>query len=244
MHRDWKEKHKVTFFREVIHLPLSGGDVYCFAFGSVVFWNLSKTDEEKFLEKISKYAEGSIKEFETDIFTFSYGKKNEIHLDTIVLADTKSILAKLAISYGIAQSSKLSVFEQRTEQTIQKTEYIPQSLEKTGKIPLSRRKISQMIGRLMIERNMVNLHSNILDTPDFFWEQPKFEPLYQMTIHDQDITDRIEILNKRLDIMRDLFGLLGNEINHSHASTLEWIIIILIFIEVLLTLTFELFLKL
>ena len=40
------------------------------------------------------------------------------------------------------------------------------------------------------------------------------------------------MLNKRLDILKELFDMLASEYHNSHASMLEWIIIILIVIEV------------
>ena len=50
-----------------------------------------------------------------------------------------------------------------------------------------------------------------------------------------DLETRIEVLNQRLDIVHDLFEMLGNELNHQHSSKLEWIIIWLIVIEVVMS---------
>ena len=40
------------------------------------------------------------------------------------------------------------------------------------------------------------------------------------------------MLNKRLDMMKELFDMLANEQHTSHGHTLEWIVIVLILIEV------------
>lgn len=58
---------------------------------------------------------------------------------------------KLAISFAMAQSAKLDVFEERVEETIQKTKHIPQNLATTGSIHYSQNDISKLIGRLFIE---------------------------------------------------------------------------------------------
>jgi uncharacterized Rmd1/YagE family protein len=42
---------------------------------------------------------------------------------------------------------------------------------RTGSVGLSHNSISKKIGKLFIERNNVNLHFDVLDTPEFFWEQ-------------------------------------------------------------------------
>ena len=56
-----------------------------------------------------------------------------------------------------------------------------------------------------------------------------------------DIENRVTVLNQRLDIVHELFEMLGNELNHQHSSRLEWTIICLIVIEVMLTLLRDVF---
>ena len=41
-----------------------------------------------------------------------------------------------------------------------------------------------------------------------------------------------QVLNKRLDIIKELFDMLASELHNSHSNKLEWIVIILIMIEV------------
>ena len=50
----------------------------------------------------------------------------------------------------------------------------------------------------------VNLHSNILDEPDFFWESDTYAPLYTRMVKYLDVSNRVKILNKRLDLLREL----------------------------------------
>lgn len=45
----------------------------------------------------------------------------------------------LAVSFGLAQSVKLGVFERTVEQTIQETRSIPERMAHDGKIRLKRR---------------------------------------------------------------------------------------------------------
>jgi len=43
----------------------------------------------------------------------------------------------------------------------------------------------------------------------------------------------VEVLNKRLDLIKELFDMLASELHTSHSNTLEWIVIILIVVEVI-----------
>jgi uncharacterized Rmd1/YagE family protein len=109
-------------------------------------------------------------------------------------------------------------------------------LAEHGRIPLSRTKLSKKIGYLFAERNSINLHSDILDTPEFFWRRPRYEPYYIMASQYMDITTRLNILNKRLDALHELYEILSNELNHRHSLRIEVIIVLLIAFEVLLVL--------
>ena len=42
----------------------------------------------------------------------------------------------------------------------------------TGKVPLKRKEIAQLIGKVFIQKSAVNLLSTVLDTPEFFWSAP------------------------------------------------------------------------
>lgn len=50
----------------------------------------------------------------------------------------------------------------------------------------------------------MNLNSDMLDEPDFFWEDDEFQPLYKKTMRYLDVDKRVEVLNTRLDILREL----------------------------------------
>jgi len=55
-----------------------------------------------------------------------------------------------------------------------------------------------------------------------------------------DIHQRVELLSKKLATIHELFEMLAGEEKHQHSSFLEWIIIVLIAIEIVLFLVQEL----
>lgn len=223
-----------VLYRDLAHLATASGDLFFFSYGVVIFWGLVDHEELEWLEKIRPFEIGHLKTIEHDEFTFSWGPSFRIHQDEIILP-TEQIEAKIAVSYGLAQSVKLFGFENRIQTTIAKTRVLPETLAIKGKIPLSRREISQTVGELFIERNSVNLHTDILDTPEFFWDTPELEPFYRSMVQYLDVRPRVEVLNKRLDIVKELLEILSNQLDHQHSSRLEWIIIFLILFEVAMT---------
>ncbi len=232
-------RYKVSLYRDVIHLevPYEEGstDLFFFPYGAIVCWNCCKDSLRQFLEEISHFENQRYDEIETDEFTFVYDSAAKIVDDEIVLPN-HDVLTKLAISHGIAQSVKLSSFETTIQKTMNNMQHIPERLAREGRISLSRSEIRRKMGELFLERSSINLHVNILDSPELFWDYPELEPLYRMTANYLDIEKRGHVLNQRLAVLHELFEMLGSELNHQHSSRLEWTIIWLIVIEVTITL--------
>jgi len=232
-------------YRDVVHSQPKDDkgvkrDLFYFPYGVIVFWGFAEVEEKELLNVLKKFEQESLAKIELDEFRFSYGERLKVEEDEIVLPK-KDPVTKLALSYAIAQSVKLTVFEEAIAKTVEQTKYLPKSLAARGKIPLSRKETSQKMGEIFLERNYVNLNTEILDTPEFFWDHSEAEPFYRRLIHYLDVNKRVELLNRRLNLLHELFEILGNELNHQQSSRLEMTIIILIVIEVVLVLLRDLF---
>lgn len=217
-------------------------EIICFSYGAIVFWGLTKEEEELYLKEINLRTP-SAKLYparEEDHFHFEYGKKFGI-LEDVIILPSKEFDIKLAVSHGIAQSIKLSVFEQKIQRKVQDAKLLPETLQKKGKISLSRKKTLKQMGDIFVEKNNVNLHTDILDTPDYFWAHPEREEFYQKIISYLDLKQRVDVLNRRMNVLNDLYEMLNTQLNHSHSSKLEWTIIILIVIEVVLAILRDIF---
>lgn len=231
----------INFYTDSLHASYKEWNIFIFRYGCVVLWNVPTSEEIQFLEILQKFAQNPINPVFEE-FLYSFATKPRFFQDKITLAKTRSHdLQMLAVSYGLSQAIKLSAFEERIDNTIKMTKNIPQELSRRGKISLSRKEISKRIGGLFIERNSVNLHSDILDAPVFIWDHPEYESLYTMTINDLELHARTAVLNRRLDIVKELFEMMRDELNNRHSSMLEWIIIILIMMEVILTVGIHVF---
>ncbi len=113
---------------------------------------------------------------------------------------------KLALSYAMAQSSKLFVIESKVLHNVERTRYLPQELAQTGRIKSNKKELNQLIGQLFVQKTEVNLFSSILDTPDFLWDDDAYLPAYQYTRSYLEVDARVNLLNSRLSVIRDLLG--------------------------------------
>ncbi len=239
-----QQKTQVSYFRSslVIHHfeGAERGDVFYFSTGTVVMWGLSTQEEKDVLQRLQAFENDPVPEVEIEESRYSIGRIAKILKDDITLP-SDDVVTKLAFSHGLAQSVKLEIFEKRLAKRIEGVSDIPQYLASRGRIPLSRKQLTQMVGELILERNAINLYTDILDTPDFFWEHSELEPLYKMVAQDLEISMRVTVLNKRLDIIKDLVQVLSQEVNTRYNFLMEWAIIFWIAFEVCMTLLTDVF---
>ena len=240
----YKRKGYTTrLLRDVLHISAidTPVDIFLFNHGSFVCWGMKKHQEQKWLERVKEYSVNPLSTIEADHFCFRFGEETSIDaherfkLDVLTL-DSDNPQIKLAISYGLAQSIKLEAFEDATQKAILKNSYLPEEIATRGVISLSRGSIFKRMGEIFIARSSINLSSEYLDMPEFFWRNPNLEPFYVMTKKFLDIPSRVLVLNQKLDVLQELLAILNSQVQHRHSSMLEMTIIILILLEITISL--------
>ncbi|KAG6368073.1 hypothetical protein INS49_002273 [Diaporthe citri] len=224
-------------------------EMFVFSYGVVVFWNFSEHQEKDILGDLTfAESEKGISlatrpfepgDFETEEFHFEYSadiKHPRIFNDMITLLPRSDHMVKLTISHAVAQSTKLCSFEERMSETMKHAEHVPKRLAMTGELSMGRTEIVKLLGRLFKSRVDINLSSNILPVPNFFWEsEPTLHPLY-MAIRDYlEIDPRITVLNERCRVFLDLAEILSDTVADAKMSAITWIIIVLIVISICVT---------
>lgn len=205
------------------------------AYGAVVHWNVSKLDQEKLHQLVLVHAENALATVEEDNFTFALDCPTTRIIEDHIEIESADPILLFSLSQGMAQSIKLASFEANAITTINNTSYIPQSLAEKGKISLNRHEIAKIRGQLFLTKSDIILNYDLLDTPDFFWEYPEYEEYYKIAAKYLEISQRTEVLSKKLETIHELFEMLADEQKHRHSSRLEWIIIWLIAFEIGMT---------
>ncbi|GFF37355.1 sporulation protein RMD8 [Aspergillus udagawae] len=239
-------------------LPYDVAEMFVFSYGVVVFWNLTERQEKDLLADLAfanSSATGSRiplatmpldeEDFETEEFHFEYSteiSRPRVFNDMITLRSGDHMI-KLAISHGIAQSTKLCFFEEVMARQMAEAKDVPRRLAMTGKLGMKREEVFRILGKLFKSRVEVNLSSNMLDVPNFFWEsEPTLYPLYNAVREYLEIKPRIQVLNERCRVFLDLAEILSDSIADNRTSHQTWIIIVLILISIVVTIS-EVFLR-
>lgn len=83
-----------------------------------------------------------------------------------------------------------------------------------------------------MKKNEINLDTDLLDIPDFLWNNEKYHRNFMSILKYLEVEKRTNILNHRLNIIAELLSLLSEELNIKHIGYLDWIIILLIAVNV------------
>jgi len=230
-------------YRKVLHIshPTKEYNIFIFSYGCLITWGLKQREEKQLLLQLKPF---SIKPLSTiEIGSFIYRYDNHVEIKThgrfnvdIITLESKNPQLKLAISYGLAQSIQLESYESAVQKTIEQNAHYPEQLAKKGNISLSQKEISQRMGQIFLARSYINLNSEYLAAPEYFWEHPGFEDYYNMSEKFLDIPRRVATLNQKLTVLHELFDVLTSQLQHRHSNILEMIIILLIFVELVITL--------
>eukprot|EP00698_Gefionella_okellyi_P022302 TRINITY_DN7374_c0_g2_i2.p1 TRINITY_DN7374_c0_g2~~TRINITY_DN7374_c0_g2_i2.p1 ORF type:complete len:153 (-),score=33.33 TRINITY_DN7374_c0_g2_i2:14-472(-) len=141
---------------------------------------------------------------------------------------------KLAFSYGLARSVKLEVLEANVDAVVSTMRGVPADMARSGRLSLSQRQITRRMGALLELRAQLNLHNQLQDTPDVYWEERRLEALFNKISAELEVHSRVSQLNKKLDYCHELVDVLKSHAFADHSSRLELIIIALIAMEIVI----------
>ena len=178
-----EERYKCNIIKDAIIINIKEEQqIILFKYGVFICWDIEFENIKFFLDFIKDLQINSFKKSIVEEFNYTFEDEFKINLDTIYLNDS-STTSKIAISQALAQNVKLQQFEEEVQTTIENNSHIPLQLSTTGKIKLTKKEISKKIGELFLVKTKINLHYDLLDTPEFFWEYPQYENQYEKTIN-------------------------------------------------------------
>ncbi|KAL4705846.1 hypothetical protein ACJJTC_019281 [Scirpophaga incertulas] len=215
-------------------------EIYFFREGAVVFWNCTELEASNVLDLVRRFEIDSyprdVIEKEYEVMTYTYqtnAKKCFLQESGFVLVPEKdNMLEKFTFSHAMAQSARLGAWEARLEALAAAARAHCRCMQHHGAAHLDKKEVVRKLGELFSLRHQLNVESDLLDTPDFYWEQEELERIYSSTVAYFTIPRRTRVLNERLSHCVELLELVSQWAADRHHVRLEWMIIILIMVEV------------
>ena len=207
--------------------------VYVFKYGVVCFLNYDPIRIGEFLHLITPYSKNLFTEQLSEEFLIEpNAAENKIGYTKIEIVSAKIEVLRL-IMLNVSQSVALDYYSEQTNKLLEETNYHTQSLEKKGKLDISGNNLKKYIGKTLLLKNRISENLYIFDSPPETWEDENLNKIDLGLKKTFDLQERFRHVSEGLQIVKDNLELFKDLLQYRNSTLLEWIIIILILVEVL-----------
>jgi uncharacterized Rmd1/YagE family protein len=217
---------------ELFYRTDSDAFIYVFKFGIVGFFNYNELQIAGFIEVINPYCKNKLdnrlsEEFEIE----TNAPRMKLGFNKIELTSVDSNVLRL-VMLNVSQSVALDYYSQTTNILLEETNYHTQILENKGRLDLSGVSLKKYIGRTLNIKNRITANLYIFDSPDETWEDENLNKLDVGLKKTFDLQARFRTILEGLAIVKENLELFKDILQYRNSTRLEWVIIILILVEV------------
>jgi uncharacterized Rmd1/YagE family protein len=222
--------------------PELGSYVALTKFGAVVFWNCPDHVAQGVIRDVmslpgalnrNEAVEDTIEVLvgqDEDRVTFNEVRLRELTLEKIKL-----------ISRALGQSVALERFELEVTASLRRAEPVVEELKSRGGLLLSEKETLRTVGFALGVRAAVLANLTLFDDPPETWESEALAHLDSLLYDHFNLEERTKAINQKLEFLNDVNDTLMNLLHNRKNQRLEWIIIILILIEIVFFVVLEVF---
>ena len=215
----------------------AGGLAVVFRYGVAVFLGLTADQEAEFLEQLLPRSFGRISTREEEWAKVQVAKEAEgpIPVGGPIPVREMSLERLLVVSDALAKSVVLGRHEREVASVFDTIEPFARDLATSGQTSKSRSDLLKLLGNSLLVQHRVSGRVAVDEKPDVLWDRPDLERLYSWLEDEYELTDRVEILNRKLEVISDTATTLADIIDAKRSLRLELIVIFLIAFEIIVT---------
>lgn len=221
------------------------GQCQLYYFGALVFINCSDDLIASFCERMARFSE-LFRTAPASRFRDAYslrieeGATLEISNDSAVMPRYFPACVTL-IGFVIAKSVALERIEEQVDLVLDEMEEIIRLLER-GNLALPDRRLARLASRILNFKYTSIAHIMVLDKPEITWDNEDLDRLYSRMANLFELNQRYHEIRAKSETLMDITEVFTSLSHARRASRLEWIIIILIALEIVIYVA-EIFLK-
>ena len=206
---------------------------YFFNYGVIVFSGYEEEEMKNVIKAIREHLKDPETSWLRDEFQIRVEPANEFVFEfaEAVVGKLDEMVIRVAM-LNLAQSVALDHYHNISENLLTQVKGFANQLERTGNLKISRNNMHRFIGKALNTQNDIAENIYIFDAPDLAWENEYLDKLHQGLIKYFDLKVRFSEIEYTLRIIENNLTVF-REIIHQHESNLlEFIIILLILVEV------------
>ncbi|ULQ57759.1 RMD1 family protein [Flavihumibacter rivuli] len=218
---------------EVLYRIAEDKFIFVIKYGVVSFLNQTEVEMSTFLQFIAPYCRYPLdKRLSEEIDIDTNADRIYFEFNKVGIPSADPEMLRLIMMH-VSQSVALDHFEQLTDQLIAEANTHTQTLEVKGKLELGGTNLKRYIGKTLNLKNRIAENLYIFDSPEETWEDENLNKLDLGLKRTFDIQARFRTIEEGLAIVKENLELFKDLLQNRNSTTLEWIIIILIAVEVI-----------
>jgi uncharacterized Rmd1/YagE family protein len=207
--------------------------LYIFKYGVVSFLNDDAAETSSFLEFITPFCKNRFDKVLSDEFVVEPGSPEiKVSYNKIAIPKADREILRM-IMLNVSQSVALDYYSEQTNLLLEETNYHTQILEKKGRLAISGARLKKFIGKTLLLKNRIAENLYIFDSPPETWEDEKLDKLHNELKRNFELQERFRNVSEGLGIVKENLELFRDILQYRNSVLLEWIVIILIAIEVI-----------
>jgi uncharacterized Rmd1/YagE family protein len=207
--------------------------IYVFKYGVVCFLNYDAVKVSEFLRLISDYCKNLFQESLTEEYLINtHAAETKIGYNQIEIVGADIEVMRL-IMLNVSQSVSLDYFFNETTRLLEETNYHTQILATKGRLGIRGLSLKKYIGTSLLLKNRIAENLYIFDSPAETWDNENLNKIDLDLKRVFDLQDRTRNIHEGLTIIKDNLELFRALLQYRHSTMLEWIVLILILVEVL-----------
>jgi uncharacterized Rmd1/YagE family protein len=220
---------------------LSGSDccyLVAFQYGSIVLFNVRDHEVDGYLKIVEQHASGLLPEMRKD----EYEVREKPTLNTWMQGGLDYIMLQYLNIDGIrtigsvlGQSIALDYYVRQVDGMVAEFTDINRGMEKTGTFTMERKKLFQLVGKANSNLADVILKLGLFERSDIAWKDAKYAQIWEYLRDEFELTQRFASLDFKLKFVEHNIRFLQEILQNRKSDFLEWLIIILISAEILIS---------
>jgi len=207
--------------------------VYVLKYGAVCFLNYDDASIAEVLEQIIPFCKNIFSNKLTDEFLVETGARDlRVGFNKIEVPSATIDVMRL-VMLNVSQSVAIDYYEEQTNKLLAETNFYTQKLENKGRLGISGTRLKKYIGRTLLLRNRIAENIYVFDSPPETWEDESLNKIDADLKRTFDLQIRVRMIGEGLNIVRDNLELFRGLLQYRNSNILEWIVIILILVEVM-----------
>jgi uncharacterized Rmd1/YagE family protein len=233
----WEEPMRLNAVTLELAAEGDGARVYLYYFGGVIFINCGDDVVARFFAGIEQHLPvfrgGQRLAFRDDYeLRIDPGQKALITNDYAVLHRHDPTYLDI-ICFVIAKSVALERIEERVDIVFDEVEGLIARMG-SGRLELPDRDMARLASSILSFKFTSIAHIMVLDKPDITWDNPEADQLYTTMARLFELNQRYLEIKHKSETLLDMTDVFSTLSNARRSARLEWIIIVLIGIEILL----------